>query len=98
MPRFYLHVCDGSGFSEDDEGVELAGPDEARRKAIDGLRDIMAGEMRRGEINMGSFIEIEDQEHRLVMTVSFAEAVRVTAEPGQRPERRPLKKEDVDGE
>lgn len=95
MPRFYLHVCNGSGFVEDEEGTELSGLDEARQKAIDGLRDIMATEMRRGEINMGSFIEIEGEDHRLLMTVPFLEAVRVTSELGPRPDRTPLQEEGL---
>ena len=89
MPRFYLHICNGTGFTEDEEGTDLADVEAARRKAIDGLRDIMATEMRRGEINMGSFIEIEDEQHQLVATIPFLEAVRVTAEAGQRPDRAP---------
>lgn len=93
MPRYYLNICNGSGFVEDEEGFELPGLDAAREKAIDGLRDIMAGEMRRGEINMGSYIEIEDENHRVVMTVPFLEAVRVTTEHGQRGER-PLPRPD----
>ena len=87
MPRFFLHLCNGSGFVEDEEGVELSGVDAAREQAIDALRDIMAGEMRRGEINMGSFIEIEDQDRKWVMTIPFHEAVRVTTEHSQRPNR-----------
>ena len=82
MPRYYLHVCNGTGFVEDEEGVELPGVDAARRQAIDGLRDIMAAEMRRGEVNMASFIEIEDEDRRLVSTVSFADAIHITSDQG----------------
>ena len=46
MPRFYLHLCNGTGFTEDDDGVELAGLDAARAAAIAALRDVMAGELR----------------------------------------------------
>ena len=37
----------------------------------------MAGELRKGEIDLGAFIEIEDEERVVVMRVPFAEAVRV---------------------
>ena len=85
VPRFYFHVCNGSGFTEDDEGSEVADLSEARANAIKGLRDIMASELKRGELNLGSFIEIEDEAHELVMTVPFAEAVNVATVKGARP-------------
>ena len=85
VPRFYFHVCNGSGFTEDDEGSELADLSEARANAIRGLRDIMASELKRGELNLGSFIEIEDEAHKLVMTVPFADAVNVATVKGARP-------------
>jgi hypothetical protein len=85
LPRFYFHICDGSGFTEDEEGQELPDQEAARNEAIRGLRDISAGELRRGEMNLGSFIEVEDQAHRLVMTADFSDAVRVANARGQRP-------------
>ena len=90
MPLYYLHVCNGTGFVEDEEGLELPGLEAARSKAIDGLRDIMAAEMRRGEINMGAFIEIEGEDHQLLTIVPFSEAVRVSTEHGQGRDRSSL--------
>ena len=87
MPRFYLHICNGSGFVEDDEGQELADLDAARNVAVDGLRDILAGELRSGDLNTASFIEIEDEDHQWVATVSFEDAVRTTEEIPNRPNR-----------
>lgn len=78
MPRFYLHICDGGGFVEDTEGQELPDAEGAREVAIEGLRDILAGELRNGDLNTASFIEIEDEQRQLVRTVSFEEAVRIT--------------------
>ena len=85
MPRFYFHVCNGNGFTEDPEGQELPDKLAARKEAVRGLRDITAGEMMRGEMNLGSFIEVEDENHNLVMTIEFDEAVRVSNERGRRP-------------
>ena len=88
MALFYLHLCNGSGFVPDDEGQDLFDLDEARRTAVASLRDVLAGEVRQGNINTGSFIEIEDEHHRHVATVHFAEAVEVTSETARSP--RPL--------
>ena len=75
VPRFYLHVCNGNGFTEDAEGQEFADIAAARWAAINSLREIMAGEMQIGELDLGSFIEIEDANHEMVVTVSIDEAV-----------------------
>lgn len=85
VPRYFLHICNGNGFTEDEQGQELPNADAARNEAIRGLRDISAAELKRGEMNLGSFIEIEDEAGRLIMTVDFHDAVRVANERGQRP-------------
>jgi hypothetical protein len=79
MPRFFMHVCNGNGFVEDQEGVELANGDLARVRAIEAARDVMAGDLRRGELDLSSFIEVEDEEHNLLFTLHFSEAVKLTA-------------------
>ena len=87
MPLFYLHVCNGDGFTEDELGHELPNLEAARHEAIQGLRSIVADEMKNGILNMASFIEIEDEHHHLLMTVPFGDAVDVATRIGKRPER-----------
>ncbi|MDB5691799.1 MAG: hypothetical protein JWO81_862 [Alphaproteobacteria bacterium] len=77
MPTFYFHVCNGAGFAEDEEGQELPDQDTARSTAITSARDIMAAEMRAGQLNPASFIEVEDAEHRHLFTLQFSEAYTV---------------------
>ena len=81
MPRYYLHICNGSGFTEDQDGHEFVDVDQAVEVAIRGIRDLMSEELRKGEINIASFIEIEDETRRLVRTVAFTEAVSVKSDP-----------------
>jgi hypothetical protein len=45
--------------------------------AIRSARDLMASEIRDGEMNLSSFIEVEDADHRHLFTLSFAEAVNI---------------------
>ena len=87
MPRFYLHVCDGAAFSDDEEGMELHDAEAARRAAIVGLRDVMSAELKDGQINMAAFVEIEDENHQLVMTVPFLDAVEVLTRHHRRPKK-----------
>jgi hypothetical protein len=85
MPRFFFHVCNGNGFTEDEEGRELRDESEARSVAITGARDIMAEEMRAGQLDPASFIEVEDAERRHLFTLSFSDAFTVRATSKDRP-------------
>jgi hypothetical protein len=78
MPRFYLHVCNGTGFIEDEEGTDLPDLEAARALAVKCARDIMAADVRRGALDLSSFIEIEDGDKRLVHTLGFEQAVDLT--------------------
>jgi hypothetical protein len=83
MPRYFMHVCNGMGFVADEEGREFADEETARQEAIRGLRDLMAGEMKEGQLNQASFIEIVDAHGDLVSIVSFQDAVNVVNGPEQ---------------
>ena len=84
MPRYYLHICNGTGFFEDSEGQVLPNSGAARKKAIEALREIMAEELHAGDLNMASFIEIEDEQHGLMTTVQFLDAVALKTQRAQR--------------
>jgi hypothetical protein len=92
MPRYFMHICNGNGFSEDSEGVELADETVARAEAARAARDVMAADIRDGYIDLTSFIEVEDAEHRLLFTLTFADAVDIqrshTGEAGAMEQRR----------
>ena len=77
VPLFYFHVCNGNGFTEDEDGLDLPSVPAARAVAINALRDLLAGELRSGTLNMASFIEVEDESRQAVMTVSFSDAVAI---------------------
>lgn len=84
MPRFFFHICNGNGFTEDEEGRELRDEAEARFVALAGARDIMAEEMRAGQLDPASFIEVEDAEGRLLFTLPFSDAFTVRPSPSDR--------------
>ena len=79
VPLYYMHISNGAGFVEDEEGRELADEDVARAEAILAARDIMASELRTGELDLSSFIEVEDESRTLLFTLTFAEAVTIKA-------------------
>lgn len=87
MPRFYLHVSDGKLFAEDGDGLELHDVEAARREAIAGLRCVMAEELKRGQVNLAAYVEVEDENRQLVMTVPFLDAVEVLTQHHRRPKK-----------
>lgn len=87
MPKFYFHVCDAQRFEEADEALELPDANVARREAIRGLRDLVAGAVCDGEVNMAMFIEVEDESGKLLFTVSVEDAMLVRSDRGTSPRR-----------
>jgi hypothetical protein len=92
MPRFYLHVCNGTGFLEDEEGVELSDVDAARAAAVAGARDLMASDVREGELDLASFIEVEDENHQWLFALLFLDALKVKGQDERPPSRHPHNK------
>ena len=89
MPRFYFHMCNGQGFMEDEEGTELADKAAAYDKAVVAAREVMGNELRMGELDLTSFIQVEDEAHKLVLTLTFDEAVSIRRDHVKdRPRRR----------
>jgi hypothetical protein len=75
MPWFYFNTCNGTGFVEDEEGQELVDLAAARVTALAAARDIMAADIRAGELDLASFIEVEDEDHQWLFTLLFLDAV-----------------------
>lgn len=89
MPHYYFHICNGDGFTEDEEGRELADESAARAEAVKGARSIMADELQLGTMNLASFIEVENGAHEHLFTVSFTEVVDFTTTKCEtRPQRK----------
>jgi hypothetical protein len=76
MPRYLFHVCNGTGFVPDEEGVELPDDDAARNLALRSARELMGEDIGRGVLDFASFIEIEC-EGRHLCTLTFKDVVEV---------------------
>jgi hypothetical protein len=78
MPRFYFHVCNGSGLTPDHDGQTLGDEEEARAVAILGAREMMAGDIKEGELDLSASIKVEDENGDLLFTLVFEDAVNLT--------------------
>ncbi len=73
MPRYFFHVKDGNGRSEDRDGVELSDVDAARKEAV--KRACRAWSERPPDAaDNGDTFEVADESGRIVLVVPFSEA------------------------
>lgn len=75
MPRFYFHLYQGGEMLVDPEGVELAGPGYARTRALVVARDLIAADAVNGAIDLDSRLRVVDEADRLVVDLTFSDAV-----------------------
>ena len=78
MPRFFLHLRNRVDVP-DEEGVELPDAYSAIAEAFHSAREIAAWDVREGRLNLRHRIDVEDEQHQHVGTVTFADAVVVEA-------------------
>jgi hypothetical protein len=77
MARFYLHLCNGDGWTRDGEGMEFRGPAEAAAAALRDVRHLIAADVMDGRpVTMSSFIAIHDESGREVHRVLYADSAR----------------------
>lgn len=75
MPQYHLHLHRCGTFYPDEEGQSLPNLDSARRLAIVDAREIMAEEMRSGQLCLGCRIEIADATGQVLDVIPFKDAV-----------------------
>ena len=81
MPRFYLHLHNSVGLVRDEEGLELADIEVARRHAVKTIRSILSDEVRHGRLDLRGVIEIAGEDQQVLGVVRFEEAVDLRREP-----------------
>ena len=77
VPLFYLHLLNGGGWVRDPEGRDLPDLDAAKKEALAGARDLMASEVKAGELRLDALVAIEDEHGDEVYRLRFADAVTI---------------------
>ena len=77
MPRYHFNIRNGSGFTIDEEGLDLFSETDARAQAVRGARSLMSAEVLEGMLDLDGQIEVTDALNGAVLTVRFRDAVRV---------------------
>ncbi|HEX4737140.1 MAG TPA: hypothetical protein VH331_06225 [Allosphingosinicella sp.] len=79
MPRFYFHVYNDI-VAIDEEGLDLPDVDAAREQALESARELVCEGIHKGQLNLDHRIEIEDENHNKVLTLTYRDAFTVTGE------------------
>jgi hypothetical protein len=76
VPLFFFHVFDDA-VSLDDEGIELADAEAARRSALAGARAMMCDQVAVGRLSLHHRIEVRDEHGDEILTLAFGDAIRI---------------------
>ena len=73
VPRFFFHVFDDA-VSIDESGQPAEDLDGAREIALNGARELVCDQVRRGYLNLENYIVVTDQTGQELLRVTFREA------------------------
>lgn len=73
MPKFFLHIRDNGRLIEDPDGIERPDLASARKEAIAGAREILAGQLIAGETLDGQQIEICSETGEILEILRFSD-------------------------
>jgi hypothetical protein len=74
MSTFYIHVRGRDFEGIDFVGRDLAGTEAARAEARRAARELLAQDITQGKLPLEEWIEVEDADHRPVMTLPLCQA------------------------
>jgi hypothetical protein len=77
VPRFFFHIYDDE-IALDEEGLELADRETARRVAVRGARALACEQVTRGELHLGHRIDVSGEGDTGLFSVRFGDAVAIT--------------------
>lgn len=76
MPTFFFDLHDDLTVI-DEEGLELSGPEEAHRRAVQNAAEMACTEVLEGHLKLKHRIEVRDESGATITTVRFADVVKV---------------------
>jgi hypothetical protein len=75
MPRFYLHIKDGTDLIRDEEGIDLPSAAHARAEAVRSARELWADAIKAGRDLGADAYVIAEEDGQQVTFVPFVEAL-----------------------
>ncbi len=77
MAKYFLHLRDGVDETLDIEGTEYADIEGVRTPPLLGARDLMAGDIRDGVIDLRCRIDAENEQGELICSLPFERAIEI---------------------
>lgn len=77
VSRYYLQLRNHVGEIRDPEGTECSDKDALRNVVLLNARDVIAGDVKKGIIDLSFRIDAEDASGVLAHSLSFADAVKL---------------------
>jgi len=78
VPRYFFDLCNGNGWLEDAEGLELADIDRMRAEVMVSVRSLIASDVREAAtINLAHFLAVRDEGGNEVYRLHFRDAVKI---------------------
>jgi hypothetical protein len=77
MPRYYFNIRRKDGVSKDPAAVELLDLEQARQAALAYARELLAGNIAKGEILSDDIFEICDENEKILVSIPFRDALRL---------------------
>jgi hypothetical protein len=77
MARFFFNVRIADALFEDPDGSDLVDFSAASEHAVRIARGVMSSEALEGRLDLGSSVEIQDHNRRLILTLPFRDAICV---------------------
>jgi hypothetical protein len=81
--RYYFNIYNSDGRADDPEGVDLPNVEAARKQAINGVRSFLGNDVtNNGRIDLRGRIEVTEATGKIVLVVTFDEALKIVAADG----------------
>lgn len=80
MARYFMHLRNGTDELLDSEGVELVDLEAVRQSVMTAARDVLAGDLRNGIVDLRYRIDAENEGGGIVYTLSFRHAFSIIPE------------------
>ena len=77
MPRFFFHIFNDE-VTLDEEGLLLPSAAAAAREALRSARSLAASDVAAGRLNLTHRIDVLDETHAVIASVSFSDAIDLT--------------------
>ena len=77
MPRFYMHLRDGTDELLDPDGVNYASVDDLRTAVLAIVRNLIGADVVEGVIDLRFRLNAEDQEGTIIHSLPFANAFTI---------------------